>query len=127
MTSPRRLSRLGPGSAWAPVEGGVTTPQGYLASGVSSGLKKNGLDLALVFSSVPAKGSAVFTLNQVVAAPIIVSRRNLKRSRGNVRAIILAKFLQPGFAETENIGVVFLEFRFDSFLLQEKQRKPERQ
>lgn len=89
MTSPRRLSRLGPGSAWAPVEGGVTTPQGYLASGVSSGLKKNGPDLALVFSSVPAKGSAVFTLNQVVAAPIIVSRRNLKRSRGNVRAIIL--------------------------------------
>src|SRR4029450_1295915 len=89
MTARRRLSRLGPGSAWAPVEGGVTTPQGYLASGVSAGLKKNGPDLALVFSSVPAKGAAVFTLNQVVAAPIIVSRRNLKRSRGNVRAIIL--------------------------------------
>ncbi len=89
MNPARRLSRFGAGSAWTPIEGGITSAQGYLACGVTAGLKKGGPDLALIFSSLPANGSAVFTLNQVLAAPVIVSRRHLRRSRGKVRAIIL--------------------------------------
>jgi glutamate N-acetyltransferase/amino-acid N-acetyltransferase len=71
------------------VRGGATAPQGFLASGVSSGIKKNGLDLAVLFSSQPASAAAVFTTNRIQAAPIVVSRKHLSLSRGHVRAVLL--------------------------------------
>jgi glutamate N-acetyltransferase/amino-acid N-acetyltransferase len=74
---------------WRIVEGGVTAPEGYLAAGVPSGIKKKGLDLAVLFSSQPASAAGVFTLNQVQAAPVLLSRDNLKHSRGRARAILM--------------------------------------
>lgn len=74
---------------WRIIEGGITTPEGYLAAGVASGIKKKGLDLAVLFSSQPAAAAGVFTLNQVQAAPVILSRENLKHSRGRVRAVLI--------------------------------------
>ena len=86
----RKKRSRNPGSAdWRVVEGGVTAPQGYLASGVSAGIKKKGLDLAVVFSSQPASAAGVFTLNRVQAAPVLLSKENLKSSRGRVRAILI--------------------------------------
>src|SRR5512136_1249194 len=76
-------------SAWKAIKGGITAPQGYLAAGVAAGIKAKGLDLALLFSSQPASGAAVFTTNLVQAAPVVVSRNNLKASRGKVRAILV--------------------------------------
>jgi glutamate N-acetyltransferase / amino-acid N-acetyltransferase len=76
-------------SAWQPVAGGITAAEGFLASGTSAGIKKQGLDLALVVSSVPATGAAVFTTNCVRAAPVILSQSHLNESRGHVRAILL--------------------------------------
>jgi len=76
-------------SGWHVVKGGITAPQGYLASGVSSGIKKKGLDLAVIFSSQPASAAGVFTLNQVQAAPVLLCKENLKLSRGRVRAILI--------------------------------------
>ncbi len=67
----------------------MTAPQGYLASGVSAGIKKKGLDLAVLFSSQPASAAGVFTLNRVQAAPVILSRENLIASRGRARAILV--------------------------------------
>jgi glutamate N-acetyltransferase / amino-acid N-acetyltransferase len=77
------------GGGWHIIEGGITAPQGYLASGVSAGIKKKGLDLAVVFSSQTASAAAVFTLNRVQAAPVVLSKEHLKLSRGRMRAVVI--------------------------------------
>jgi glutamate N-acetyltransferase / amino-acid N-acetyltransferase len=70
--------------------GGVATPRGYRAAGISAGIKTNGgLDLALLVSDVPATVSAVFTLNRAQAAPVLVSKAHLDRSGGIARAVIV--------------------------------------
>jgi glutamate N-acetyltransferase / amino-acid N-acetyltransferase len=76
-------------SDWSLVDGGVTAPQGYLAAGVAAGIKKKGLDLAIVFSSQPSTATGVFTLNQVKAAPVVLSSENIRTSRGRMRAILI--------------------------------------
>ncbi len=76
-------------SSWHAIEGGVTSPQGYLAAGVSAGIKKKNLDLAVLFSSQPASAAGVFTLNQVQAAPVLLSKRNLKESKGRMRGVLI--------------------------------------
>ena len=76
-------------ATWRPVAGGVTAARGYQASGVAAGIKKEGPDLAVVFSTLPALGAALFTRNRVVAAPVIVSRKHLRRSRGRIRAVLV--------------------------------------
>ena len=40
-------------------EPGVTAPQGFRAAGVSCGIKKKGLDLALIVSDAPARGHQI--------------------------------------------------------------------
>jgi glutamate N-acetyltransferase/amino-acid N-acetyltransferase len=76
-------------SLWEEIkDGSITSPQGYLASGISCGLKDPGeLDLALVVSMCPAEVAATFTTNQVKAAPVRVSMQRVKN--GPVRAVIL--------------------------------------
>jgi len=56
---------------------GVTAPRGFLAAGVTAGLKPSGRpDLALVVNEGPLEvGTAVFTTNRVVGAPVIWSRQ----------------------------------------------------
>lgn len=50
--------------------GGVTAAKGFLAGGIYAGIKKKRKDMALVFSTVPAKGAGTFTTNVVKAAPV---------------------------------------------------------
>lgn len=70
--------------------GGVTSPRGFRAAGVSAGIKASGaLDLALLVSDTPAAAAAVFTINRAQAAPVIVSREHLARARGQARAVIV--------------------------------------
>ncbi|MEO6224188.1 MAG: bifunctional glutamate N-acetyltransferase/amino-acid acetyltransferase ArgJ [Vicinamibacterales bacterium] len=70
------------------IDGGVTTPAGFTAAGVYCGIKKpnpamNPLDLCLIASTNgPVPAAAVFTTNQAVAAPIIVSREHLSQANG---------------------------------------------
>jgi glutamate N-acetyltransferase / amino-acid N-acetyltransferase len=73
------------------VSGGVTTPQGFKAAGISVGIKRSAeqLDLALLVSDTPATAAAVFTISRAQAAPILVSREHLERSHGTARAIIV--------------------------------------
>ena len=52
------------------IDGGVTAPQGFWATGVYAGIKKKRKDMALVYSVVPAKGAGTFTTNVVKAAPV---------------------------------------------------------
>jgi glutamate N-acetyltransferase/amino-acid N-acetyltransferase len=60
---------------------------GFKASAVAAGIKKRGgLDLGLLFSERDASAAAVFTANKVKAAPVLVSRENVKK--GKARAIV---------------------------------------
>ena len=68
--------------------GGVTSPSGYLAAGIRTGVKESGgRDLALVYSTRPAHAAAVYTTNKVQGAPIAVDREHL--ADGRARAVIL--------------------------------------
>jgi glutamate N-acetyltransferase/amino-acid N-acetyltransferase len=68
----------------------AAVPRGFRFSATACGLKKTGaLDLALLSSDIPASAAAVFTQNLVVAAPVVVSKRNLHLSNGRMRAVIV--------------------------------------
>jgi glutamate N-acetyltransferase/amino-acid N-acetyltransferase len=64
-------------------------PRGFTFAAVACGLKKSGLDLALLVSEVPAAAAAVFTTNRVQAAPVLASRFHLRESRHKMRGIIV--------------------------------------
>ena len=69
---------------------GVTAPAGFRATGIAAGIKKKpgALDLALVFNEGPDYGAAaVFTRNQVKAAPVLWSQQVL--TTGRLRAVLL--------------------------------------
>jgi glutamate N-acetyltransferase/amino-acid N-acetyltransferase len=55
----------------------VTAPKGFVATGVHSGIRRERADLAVVRSTAPAVGAAMFTRNRVQAAPLVVSRAHL--------------------------------------------------
>ena len=52
----------------------VTAAQGFVASGVHCGIRKTRNDLALVRSTAPATGAAMFTVNRMQAAPVVLSQ-----------------------------------------------------
>jgi glutamate N-acetyltransferase/amino-acid N-acetyltransferase len=55
--------------AWQPVAGGITAPSGFLAAGITAGLKPSGNpDLSLLLAPVGAVCAGSFTLNRVRAA-----------------------------------------------------------
>jgi glutamate N-acetyltransferase/amino-acid N-acetyltransferase len=57
-------------------------PKGFQANGVASGIKKSGkLDLALLYSQVPAKASCKFTSNRIWAAPLQINKQHLKKKK----------------------------------------------
>ena len=62
-------------------EGGVTAAQGYVAGGVYCGIRKVKKDIALIQSEKPAIVSGVFTLNKVIAAPLVVDKAQLQKSK----------------------------------------------
>ncbi len=70
------------------IEGGVTYPAGFKASGIHCGLRKNKnkKDLALVFADKVCNTAAIYTTNKVYGAPITVTREHLKN--GLAQAII---------------------------------------
>jgi glutamate N-acetyltransferase / amino-acid N-acetyltransferase len=55
----------------------VTAAKGFVASGVHARIRKEKRDLALVRSTVPATGAAMWTQNRVLAAPVVVSQQHL--------------------------------------------------
>ncbi len=58
-------------------------PVYFKANGVASGIKRSGkLDLALLYSCIPAKASCLFTSNKIQAAPIVISKKHLKKNKG---------------------------------------------
>jgi glutamate N-acetyltransferase / amino-acid N-acetyltransferase len=74
------------------IGGGITAPAGFKAAGVYAGIKPPThawpLDVMLMTADRPVSAAAVFTTNKTIAAPVVVSRENLERSNGHVRAIV---------------------------------------
>jgi glutamate N-acetyltransferase / amino-acid N-acetyltransferase len=56
----------------------VTAASGFVAAGVHAGIRRSGPDLAIVRSTTPAVGAAVWTTNRVLAAPVVLSKANLE-------------------------------------------------
>ena len=60
----------------------ITSPKGFVAAGLASGVKRSGkLDLGLIVCPGGAKAAAVFTTNNVFAAPVAVCRVHVKSSK----------------------------------------------
>jgi len=64
-------------------------PEGFSANGIACGIKKSGkLDLALLYSELPAKASCQFTVNKMIAAPIRLNKKYLSNNI-EFRAIVV--------------------------------------
>ena len=69
--------------------GGITSPKGFRAAGIASGIKKGkALDLSLILADGPCTAAGVFTTNRVKAHPVLDSSEKLKRSR-HTRGILV--------------------------------------
>jgi glutamate N-acetyltransferase/amino-acid N-acetyltransferase len=67
-----------------------TLPRGFVWGAVKAGIKASGnLDLAAAVAVKGADGAAMFTKNQVVAAPVMVGRRHLAATGGRVGAVLV--------------------------------------
>ncbi len=76
------------------INGGVTAPKGFKASGVACGLKKNGRkDLALVVSDRKAAAAGVFTRNIIKGHSLQLTMEHLKsqnQTQGKgIRAVVI--------------------------------------
>lgn len=71
------------------IPGNIIAPKGFKTGSVHCGLKKNmrNHDIGIIFSEHPCKASALFTTNQIVAAPIKLSRSVVKN--GSAHAIVV--------------------------------------
>ena len=68
----------------------LTGIPGFRAGSAACGLKSDGgLDVAVIASSSPCRAAAVFTRNLVQAAPILLCKRQLRRSGGRCQAIVV--------------------------------------
>ncbi len=65
-------------------------PQGFLWGALKAGIKASGrLDLAVAAAPLGSHAAALFTRNQVVAAPVVVGRRHLAATGGRVMAVLV--------------------------------------
>lgn len=69
-------------------EHGICAPQGFQASGLHCGIRKNRTkkDLALIYSETPCTAASTYTLNKVKGAPIAVTKEHLQD--GHAQAIL---------------------------------------
>lgn len=63
---------------------------GFKTSAVAAGIKAaDRLDVALIVTDRPAAAAAVWTKNTFAAAPLVVSKRHLRKSGNQVRAVLV--------------------------------------
>lgn len=116
----------------------MTTPKGFLATGVVAGIKKSGKpDLGLLVSRGPCSSAALYTLNAAAAAPVKVCReeteagaiqgvvvnsgsanactggRGLKDARRMSRSAAAAAGIAPERMAVASTGVIGLELPMD--------------
>jgi glutamate N-acetyltransferase / amino-acid N-acetyltransferase len=68
----------------------IQVPAGFSFASACAGIKASGrADLAYAEATNGASAAAVFTTNRVVAAPVLIGRAHLKRSRGYLAALVV--------------------------------------
>jgi glutamate N-acetyltransferase/amino-acid N-acetyltransferase len=74
---------------WHPISGGVTAPNGFLAAGITAGLKASGNpDLSLLLAPEGAVCAGTFTTSLVRAACVDLCAERLAASGGHARAVL---------------------------------------
>ena len=70
------------------IKGGITSPQGFLASAISCGIKRSKRDdLALLYSEVPCLCAATFTTNKMKSGSVVLAETRVKN--GISQAVIV--------------------------------------
>src|SRR5699024_1598181 len=59
--------------------GSIVTPKGFQTAGLHSGVKRSRNDLGAIYSEQPAHAAAVYTLNQIQAAPIKLTKESINK------------------------------------------------
>ncbi|CAM4283171.1 bifunctional glutamate N-acetyltransferase/amino-acid acetyltransferase ArgJ [Listeria ivanovii] len=70
------------------IKGNIASPKGFYADGKHAGLKRKRNDIGWIYSEVPAESAAVYTMNQMQAAPIFVTKDSFA-SDAKLQAIIV--------------------------------------
>ena len=74
---------------WHPISGGITAPHGFLAAGITAGLKASGNpDLSLLLAPEGAVCAGTFTTSLVRAACVDLCAERLVASGGHARAVL---------------------------------------
>ncbi|GAK11831.1 LOW QUALITY PROTEIN: glutamate N-acetyltransferase [Geomicrobium sp. JCM 19039] len=97
---------------WSKIpDGSITTPKGFKATGIHTKVKRKRKDLGIIYCEQPVPAAAVYTLNQIQAAPIAVTKQVLEDG-GHVQAVVV----NSGHANacTGHAGLV------DAYTVQEK-------
>lgn len=78
------------------IDKGVCAPKGFKANGIYCGIKKSAdegathkNDLGIIVSDEICNAAAVYTTNKVKGAPIIITKKNLEKTNGKARAVIV--------------------------------------
>ena len=97
------------------IEGGVCAAKGFSASGVHCGVRKNRTkrDISLIFSEKQCNAAAVYTINLVKGAPLIVTKEHL--SNGKAQAVIC----NSGNANTCNANGIEIAEKMSDLLAKE--------
>ena len=86
------------------INGGVTAPKGFLASGLNAGIKnQTKKDMAMVFSSTPCAAAGVFTTNLVKAAPVEWDKEIVTTSP-YVQAVVVNSGIANACTGAEGLG-----------------------
>ena len=86
------------------INGGITAPKGFLASGLNAGIKnQTKKDMAMVFSSTPCAAAGVFTTNLVKAAPVKWDKEIVTTSP-YVQAVVVNSGIANACTGAEGLG-----------------------
>lgn len=86
------------------INGGVTAPKGFLASGLNADIKnQTKKDMAMVFSSTPCAAAGVFTTNLVKAAPVKWDKEIVTTSP-YVQAVVVNSGIANACTGAEGLG-----------------------
>ena len=86
------------------INGGVTAPKGFLASGLNAGIKnQTKKDMAMVFSSTPCAAAGVLTTNLVKAAPVKWDKEIVTTSP-YVQAVVVNSGIANACTGAEGLG-----------------------
>ena len=70
------------------IDGTIASPLGFSADGLHADFKKKKLDFGWIVSEVPASVAGVYTTNKVIAAPLLVTRASIQKSK-KLQAIVV--------------------------------------